>query len=95
MLTVIINPDDHEHSATFAVPRILLTQWSDFFKAACRREWKEATSRVIKIPDVHVDVFHWYLDCEYRSNAPVGCLRNVPFQSAAEAEPTLYHLVEL
>jgi hypothetical protein len=43
------------------VPESLLTDKSEFFKAACRNEWKEATSRVIKLPDVDNDVFRFYL----------------------------------
>ena len=39
----------------------LLVEHSEFFRAACRNEWKEATSRVIKLPDVDPDVFHNYL----------------------------------
>lgn len=34
---------------------------SGFFQAACHNEWKEATSRVIKLPGVDPDAFNLYL----------------------------------
>jgi hypothetical protein len=53
------------------VPESLLTDKSEFFKAACRNEWKEATSRVIKLPDVDNDVFRSYLFWIYREKVAI------------------------
>lgn len=47
-----MNEDQPEQTATFTVPETLLMDKSEFFKAACRNEWKEVTSRVVKLPDV-------------------------------------------
>jgi hypothetical protein len=53
------------------VPESLLTDKYEFFKAACRNEWKEATSRVIKLPDVDNDVFRSYLFWIYREKVAI------------------------
>lgn len=65
-LTIIINEDSIERTASFTVPEDLLAEHSEYFKAACRNEWKEATSRVIKLLDVDIDTFHTYLYWVYR-----------------------------
>ena len=61
-LTIIINEDQPEHKATFTVPETLLTDKSEFFKAACRNEWKETSSRIVKLPEVDVGAFNAYLN---------------------------------
>jgi hypothetical protein len=48
------------------VPESLLTEKSESFKAACRNEWKEAISRVVKLSEIDADTFHSYLFWVYR-----------------------------
>lgn len=49
----------------------MLTEKSEFFKAACRNEWKEATSRVVKLPEVDDDAFRSYLVWVYREKVAI------------------------
>ena len=60
-VTIIVNEEQPDLEASFHVPESLLTEKSEFFQAACRNEWKEATSRVIKLPEVEPDIFSLYL----------------------------------
>jgi hypothetical protein len=74
-VTIIINEEQPDLAASFHVPEDLLTERSDFFQAACRNEWKEATSRVIKLPDVETDILSLYLFWVHRGKL---ALRNDP-----------------
>jgi hypothetical protein len=70
-VTITINEEQPDLAASFHVPEILLTEKSEFFQAACRNEWKEATSRVIKLPDVEPCIFNLYLFWVYRGKLAV------------------------
>lgn len=70
-VTIIINEDQPDLAASFHVPEGLLTENSEFFQAACRNEWKEATSRMIKLPDVEPDIFSLYLFWVHRGKLAV------------------------
>lgn len=70
-ITIIINEEQPDLVASFHVPEGLLTEKSEFFQAACRNEWKEATSRVIKLPDVEPDIFSLYLFWVHRGKLAV------------------------
>lgn len=94
-VTLIINEDDPQHVATFAVPEHMLTEKSEFFEAACRNGWKEATTRVIRIPDVDNSAFHAYLYWVYRARVAVSPDPYIAPQSSAMATPTLDRLTEL
>lgn len=59
-LSIIINEEDPQTTATFTVPEAMLTEHSDLFKAACR-DVSPATARVIKLPQVDPDTFRAYL----------------------------------
>lgn len=96
-LTIIINEDQPEHRATFTVPEALLTEKSEFFKAACRIGWQEASSRIIKIPEVDVGAFQAYIHWIYKEKVAVSS-RHTPkakFSNAAEAQPVFDDLVQL
>ena len=96
-LTIIINEDQPEHRATFTVPETLLTEKSEFFKAACRIGWQEASSRIIKIPEVDVGAFQAYIHWIYKEKVAVSS-RHAPkakFRNAAEAQPVFDDLVQL
>lgn len=60
-VTIIINEEQPDLAASFHVPESLLTEKSEFLQAACRNEWKEASSRIIKLPDVEPDISSLYL----------------------------------
>lgn len=64
-ITLIINQEEPESTATFTAPESLLTGSSEFFKAACRNNWREAVSRTIKIPEVNAIAFNTYLHWVY------------------------------
>ena len=70
-VTIIINEEQPELTATYHVPEELLVEKSKFFQAACRNEWKEAKSRVVKLPDVDPASFNCYLLWVYRGRLPV------------------------
>jgi hypothetical protein len=70
-VTIIINEEQPELTATYHVPEELLVEKSQFFQAACRNEWKEAKSRVVKLPDVDPASFNCYLLWVYRDRLPV------------------------
>lgn len=94
-MTIVINENDPQHVATFAVPEYILTEKSEFFKAACRNGWKEATTRIIRIPDVDPDAFYAYVHCIYRGESAIRSWSNISFLTTAGAEPTLTDLVQL
>lgn len=94
-MTVVINPDESDHTATFTVPESLLVDKSEFFEAACRNEWKEATSRIIKIPDVDLDAFYAYMYWVYWEVVAITSDCRKTLRSAADSEPALNDLVEL
>jgi hypothetical protein len=54
------------------VPESLLTEKSQYFKAACRGSWKEATSRVVKLQDINAEVFKSYIYWVYRSELAIN-----------------------
>jgi hypothetical protein len=70
-VTIIINEEQPDLAASFHVPESLLTEQSEFFQAACRNEWKEGTSRIIKLPDVEPDIFSLYLFWVHRGKLAV------------------------
>lgn len=43
------------------VPGRLQVERSDFFKAACSKQWNEATEREVQLPEIEVEVFDDYL----------------------------------
>jgi hypothetical protein len=63
VLTIMINEEQPERTVTFIVDESVMVKRSKYFRAACRNEWKEATSRMIKIPQVDINAFcaclHW------------------------------------
>lgn len=72
-IIVILNEESPEHTTSFTVPECLLTETSDFFKAACRDgAWIESTSRTINLPDVDPDVFNAYLLWVHRKALPTA-----------------------
>ena len=54
---VLVGSDETE----FTVPREVLTKSSDVLRKCCEGEWKEAKSRIIKLPEEDVDVFSTYI----------------------------------
>lgn len=70
-VTVIINEEQPDLAASFHVPESFLIEHSEFFQAACRGEWREATSRVIKLPDVEPEIFNLYLFWVHRGKLAI------------------------
>jgi hypothetical protein len=54
------------------VPESLLVEKSDYFKAACRGVWKEATSRVIKLQDIDAEAFNSYIYWVHRNQLVIN-----------------------
>jgi len=59
-VTIIINEDDPEHTASFTVAECLLTETSKYFIEVCR-DWYDSTSRTLRLLDVDVDAFNSYV----------------------------------
>ena len=57
----MINEDDPELARKFTITQGLLVEHPAFFEAACRNEWKEATTRTIKVPTVNHENYYAYL----------------------------------
>ena len=96
-LTLVINEDQPDRKATFTVPETLLTEKSEFFKAACRNEWREVSSRIVKIPEVDGDAFNAYLNWVYRDRVAVGYHHPLAGRSytAFESNFALHDLIQL
>jgi hypothetical protein len=72
-LIVVINEDQPELTARYTIPECLLTETSDFFKAACRSDaWKEYAERTIKLPEVEPNTFNAYLLWAHRQEVPTA-----------------------
>ena len=65
--------------------------------AACRNEWKEASTRTIKIPEVDVGVFNAYLNWVYREKVAVSYHHTLAGHSYTADVPqlVLHDLVKL
>jgi hypothetical protein len=70
-VTVIINEERPNLTATFHVPETFLTESSAFFRAACQNDWREAKSRVVKLSDIEPDIFSSYLYWVHRGKLSV------------------------
>ena len=53
------------------MPESLLTEKSEYFTAACRGEWTEATTRTIKLQDINVEAFGSYVFWVHRGELAV------------------------
>ena len=63
-ITVIVG----QGKKTYKIPRDLLIQRSDFFKAAITKPWKEAQDGYIYLPEIDIGIFeayhHWLIEDE-------------------------------
>ena len=93
-LTIIINEDDPQTTATFTVPEGLLTEHSKFFKAACRDASGEAAT-VIKLPQVDPDTFRAYLFWIHRRELAFSNISESQGVSASDLYPISLALANL
>lgn len=96
-VTIIINEDRSQYTATFSVLKTLLTEKSKFFKAACCDEWKEASSRNVKVPEVDTNTFKAYIHwvCKEKISISSQITFDGEPNTAAESGPVLCDLVSL
>lgn len=83
---------------SFAITQGLLVEHSASFEAACRKNWKESTTRTIKLPDVNNETFYAYLYWIYKEKIPFGpdCdLCESPSVHDDETVPTLNEIIKL
>lgn len=71
-VTIVVNEGHPQITASFTVPESLLIEKSDYFKAACRGVWKEATSRVIKLQDIDAEAFNSYIYWVHRNQLAIN-----------------------
>ena len=95
VLTIMINEEPPERTATFIVDESVMTKRSKYFKAACRDEWKEATSRTIKIPEVDTDAFCAYLHWVHLEQVAISTQYDVEACSSDDAPLVLDELIRL
>lgn len=93
-LTITINEDDPQNTATFTVPEGLLTEHSKFFKSACRDASAEA-QMVIKLPQVDPDTFRAYLFWIHRRELAFSNISESQGVSASESYPLSLNLANL
>ena len=93
-LTIIINEDDPQTTATFTVPEGLLTEHSKFFRSACRDASGEAAT-VIKLPRVDPDTFRAYLFWIHRRELAFSNISDSQGVSASESYPLSLNLANL
>jgi hypothetical protein len=94
----VINKGEPELVRRFTIIQGLLVRHSAFFEAACRNEWKEATTRTIELPDVNIDAFNAYLYRVHKEKIPydTDCDKGASTSIYDdEAHPTLDALVKL
>jgi hypothetical protein len=60
-VTIIINEDNPELTASFTVAECLLTEMSEYFTEACSGTWQGSTSRTLRLLDVDVEAFNSYV----------------------------------
>lgn len=79
------------------MPETLLTEKSEFSKAARRNDWQEASGRIIKIPEVDFGAFKAHVHWIYKEEVAVSSQHAIgsgPY-TTAEVQPILYELVQL
>lgn len=94
----MINEGDSELCQSFNITQGLLVEHSALFEAACRNDWKEATTRTIKLPDVNNETFYAYLYWTYKEKIPLDTDWNRgdgPDVYACDAMPTLEEIIKL
>jgi hypothetical protein len=95
VVTVILNEEEPELTARFTIAESLLTESSEYSKAARRNHWKKASSRVVRIPDVDVGTFNSYLQWACRREITVQHELKKGYTSAQGAHGALEDLVKL
>lgn len=65
-VTLIVGPDKHE----MLVHANILTQPSEFFQTALKKEWREGQTRIITLPDDDSQTIVAYLGVLYRGELP-------------------------
>jgi hypothetical protein len=91
-VTVVLNEGEPEHTARFTIPEALLTKSFEYFQAARRNDWQEASSRIVRIPDVDVGTFNCYLHWVFRREITVQHELKKGYTSAQGAHGALEDL---
>lgn len=63
VVKVVVGSD--KESESFAVHEDLLTRYSGFFKAACKKEWTKGQEKSVSLPAHDPQIFRKYLDLLY------------------------------
>jgi hypothetical protein len=73
-VTLLVGPDEQPLIAH----ETYVTQNSEFFKAAMKKEWFEGQNRVIKLPEVETETVENYLAFTYGRGLPTAKMNYVP-----------------
>jgi hypothetical protein len=76
---VLVGPEGKEES--FAIHKDLICANSKFFKAACSKLWTEGREKIVRLPEVKVEIFQAYIVWVYSGKVSVN---GSPGSSAAD-----------
>ena len=74
LITVIVGHEERK----FVVHQSALCRNSDYFKAACSRDWPEGREGIIKLADIESDTFEAYISSVYAKDLDTSAMREVP-----------------
>jgi hypothetical protein len=80
-VSVLVGPSEE----AFLVHQQIISLKSQFFKAACRKEWKEGAEKLVRLPEVEPGLFRSYLNWVYTGDLAVDV-------SAADAKESVSEL---
>jgi hypothetical protein len=66
IIIVLVGPEE----CRFSLHKIKLCSKSKFFRAACSERWIEGQEKLVRLPEVKVEVFRVYCEWIYNSNLP-------------------------
>lgn len=88
---MLVGPNE----AAFTVHENYICAKSRFFKAACRKEWSEGITRVIRLPEAEPEMFRSYLVWVYTDGLAVDITNSEPVQAQETKYSTFVKLYVL
>lgn len=72
----------------FRVPKNIVCAESDFFKAACTGKWREASEKLVRLPEADPHIFGVYVGWLYTGRLDLSeCVNDNPLPKYKEAMP--------
>lgn len=70
VLTVLVGPAEKK----FVVHKATICRLSNFFKAACSRQWKEGQENLLRLPETDAEAFNVYAHWTYSDNLDMSLM---------------------